>query len=66
MSRELIDFCLDGLPPHRRDPFDRLLIAQALSEDLTLLSADAVFSSYTAQLQPSLSPTDALSCWSNA
>ncbi|MGB5241278.1 MAG: type II toxin-antitoxin system VapC family toxin [Prochlorococcaceae cyanobacterium] len=44
-------FCLEDLPPHHRDPFDRLLIAQAISEDLTLLSADAVFSSYAAQLQ---------------
>jgi PIN domain nuclease of toxin-antitoxin system len=29
-----------GLPPHRRDPFDRMLVAQALEEDLTLLSDD--------------------------
>jgi len=43
--------CLENLPPHHRDPFDRLLIAQAISEDLTLLSADAVFSSYGAPLQ---------------
>ncbi|EAQ75246.1 MULTISPECIES: type II toxin-antitoxin system VapC family toxin [unclassified Synechococcus] len=43
--------CLEDLPPHHRDPFDRLLIAQAISEDLTLLSADAVFSSYGAPLQ---------------
>jgi PIN domain nuclease of toxin-antitoxin system len=42
---------LENLPPHHRDPFDRLLIAQAISEDLTLLSADAVFSSYGAPLQ---------------
>jgi PIN domain nuclease of toxin-antitoxin system len=34
------------LPYHRRNPFDRLLIAQALKEDLPLLSADAIPSEY--------------------
>ena len=29
------------LPPHHRDPFDRLLVAQAMVEGLTLVSADA-------------------------
>ncbi|WP_223648734.1 PIN domain-containing protein [Hymenobacter psoromatis] len=29
-----------------RDPFDRLLIAQALSEDLTLISRDGKFTDY--------------------
>ncbi len=28
------------LPPHHRDPFDRLLVAQAQAEGLTLVSAD--------------------------
>ncbi len=28
------------LPPHHRDPFDRLLVAQAVCEGLTLLTAD--------------------------
>jgi PIN domain nuclease of toxin-antitoxin system len=37
---------LDGLPLHHRDPFDRILIAQANVESLTLLSADPVFASY--------------------
>jgi PIN domain nuclease of toxin-antitoxin system len=37
---------LQYLPFHHRDPFDRLLIAQALTEDLTLLSRDAVFPQY--------------------
>jgi PIN domain nuclease of toxin-antitoxin system len=31
--------------PHR-DPFDRLLIAQALAEGLTLVSNDAIFDAY--------------------
>lgn len=29
-----------SLPWHHRDPFDRMLVAQAQSEDLTLLTAD--------------------------
>lgn len=31
---------LKELPPHHRDPFDRLLVAQALAEGLTLMTAD--------------------------
>jgi PIN domain nuclease of toxin-antitoxin system len=35
-----------GLPPHHRDPFDRLLIAQAQIEELTVLTADPWFARY--------------------
>ncbi|MNF09430.1 hypothetical protein D3C80_2100900 [compost metagenome] len=34
------------LPPHHQDPFDRMLIAQAQAEGLTLVSADAAFPQY--------------------
>ena len=34
------------LPQHHRDPFDRLLIAQALVERLPILTADAAFDRY--------------------
>ena len=34
------------LPPHHRDPFDRLLVAQSLVEQLPVVSADARFSAY--------------------
>ena len=34
------------LPLHHRDPFDRLLIAQALVETIPVLSKDAIFSNY--------------------
>lgn len=34
------------LPFHHRDPFDRLLVAQALEEDLALVSADEAFAAY--------------------
>ncbi len=35
-----------SLPPHHRDPFDRLLIAQAEVEELTLVTRDGVFARY--------------------
>lgn len=38
------------LPLHHRDPFDRLLVAQALVEDLTILTADRVFAAYGASV----------------
>lgn len=31
---------------HHRDPFDRLLVAQAIEEELTVVSADPVFRKY--------------------
>jgi PIN domain nuclease of toxin-antitoxin system len=34
------------LPWHHRDPFDRLLAAQALSERLTLVTRDRIFAKY--------------------
>ncbi|MDR4471086.1 MAG: type II toxin-antitoxin system VapC family toxin [Nitrospira sp.] len=34
------------LPAHHRDPFDRLLIAQAMLEQLTLVTRDALFDAY--------------------
>jgi PIN domain nuclease of toxin-antitoxin system len=34
------------LPFHHRDPFDRLLVAQALVEDLAVVSVDRVFVRY--------------------
>src|SRR5262245_58526064 len=34
------------LPPHHKDPFDRLLIAQALVEGIPVVSADAAFDPY--------------------
>lgn len=37
---------LERLPLHHRDPFDRMLIAQALAEDMTIVSADRSFGLY--------------------
>jgi PIN domain nuclease of toxin-antitoxin system len=41
---------LEHLPLHHRDPFDRLLVAQAQIEGLTLVTADRQFSSYDVAL----------------
>lgn len=35
-----------ALPFHHRDPFDRLIAAQALEEKMQLLSCDVVFDEY--------------------
>jgi PIN domain nuclease of toxin-antitoxin system len=34
------------LPPHHRDPFDRMLVAQAQSEGLTVVTRDLAFEDY--------------------
>ena len=41
---------LDALAFHHKDPFDRLLIAQSIAEDLTLVTADSHFSAYSVKL----------------
>ncbi|MGI8896419.1 MAG: type II toxin-antitoxin system VapC family toxin [Casimicrobiaceae bacterium] len=37
---------IDGLPPLHKDPFDRLLLAHALTEGITLLTGDAQLARY--------------------
>jgi PIN domain nuclease of toxin-antitoxin system len=37
---------VDGLPPIHKDPFDRILIAQAIVEGIALLTADPLVSKY--------------------
>jgi PIN domain nuclease of toxin-antitoxin system len=37
---------IDSLPPLHKDPFDRLLLAQALSEGITLVTGDAILARY--------------------
>lgn len=37
---------LEALPAHHKDPFDRLLVAQAMVEGMTLLTADAALAQY--------------------
>jgi PIN domain nuclease of toxin-antitoxin system len=44
---------LHGLPAIHRDPFDRALIAQAIAEDLVLLTSDAEIPKYASgRFQP--------------
>ena len=37
---------LESVDLHHRDPFDRMLVAQSLEEDLSLVTADPVFAKY--------------------
>jgi PIN domain nuclease of toxin-antitoxin system len=37
---------VESLPPHHKDPFDRLLVAQALLETMPIVSADILFDQY--------------------
>lgn len=41
---------LSTLPSHHKDPFDRLLIAQAIVEEAMLVSADSKLSAYPIKL----------------
>jgi PIN domain nuclease of toxin-antitoxin system len=41
-----------SLEAHHRDPFDRLLVAQAIAEDIPILTADPVFDRYPIQPIP--------------
>lgn len=41
---------LDGLPPHHGDPFDRLLIAQARADGISIATADRRFAAYGVQI----------------
>ena len=44
MSEHVV--AIDSLPPLHKDPFDRLLIAQATIEGITLLTSDPVVAGY--------------------
>ena len=37
---------IEKLPYHHKDPFDRILIAQAIHEGLTIVSRDRIFNTY--------------------
>ena len=43
-------YALQSLPAHHRDPFDRLIIAQATVVGLTIVRADHAFRSYAVPL----------------
>jgi PIN domain nuclease of toxin-antitoxin system len=43
-------FALDTLPLHHKDPFDRMLIAQANAEEFFLVSKDEILKAYPVKL----------------
>lgn len=43
-------YALGNLPHHHKDPFDRLLVAQAKTEDLTLVTHDSRISDYEVKI----------------
>jgi PIN domain nuclease of toxin-antitoxin system len=49
LSHHVVD--VDSLPLIHRDPFDRLLVAQAMAEGITLLTADAIVAQYPGPVQ---------------
>jgi PIN domain nuclease of toxin-antitoxin system len=49
MSEHVV--ALEGLPPIHKDPFDRLLVAQANAEGIILLTTDSQLSKYPAPVQ---------------
>lgn len=52
INMEISDFVLSNkLPNHHKDPFDRLLIAQAIERDLTLITKDAIIPKYPVKTQ---------------
>ncbi len=40
---------VENLPHHHKDPFDRLLISQCLSDKLPIMTADRMFAAYPIQ-----------------
>jgi PIN domain nuclease of toxin-antitoxin system len=42
---------MDGLPPLHKDPFDRILIAQAMVEGITLLTTDPLIAQYAGPIR---------------
>jgi PIN domain nuclease of toxin-antitoxin system len=43
---------VERLPLHHRDPFDRILIAQALAEGMSIVTRDRAFERYEIPLLP--------------
>lgn len=41
---------LESMDLHHRDPFDRMLVAQSLEENIPLVSADPVFEKYSVRV----------------
>lgn len=50
LTREAFD-ALSSLPLHHRDPFDRMLIAQAMTRGLRIVTPDKWFSAYKVKIE---------------
>jgi len=44
-------FALESLPPIHKDPFDRILIAQSISEGMLLLTSDEMIAKYNGPIR---------------
>jgi PIN domain nuclease of toxin-antitoxin system len=47
---EIHSIKVSELPFHHRDPFDRMLISQAITEDMTIITRDEKFKMYDVQI----------------
>ncbi|HYJ20698.1 MAG TPA: type II toxin-antitoxin system VapC family toxin [Solirubrobacterales bacterium] len=45
---------IESMPHHHRDPFDRMLVAQAIVDGMILVTADRKLTHYTAALMPAI------------
>lgn len=45
---------IESMPHHHRDPFDRMLIAQAIVDGLTIVTADRKLTKYQVSLLPAI------------
>jgi len=45
---------IETMPHHHRDPFDRMLVAQAIIDGMTLVTADRKLTHYAAALLPAI------------
>jgi len=43
---------VSNLPMHHRDPFDRMLVVQAMAEGIPILTADPAFGAYDVEVIP--------------
>ena len=46
---------IESMPLHHRDPFDRMLVAQAVVDGMTIVTADRKLTKYQVSLMPAIS-----------
>lgn len=45
---------IESMPYHHRDPFDRMLVAQAVTDGMTIVTADRKLTDYQVSLMPAI------------